>query len=48
MIEKNFNAGGCCPMYWRPSVDISEDILKIMNDAYDRSGKAPKLAPNSN
>lgn len=40
LIKQNFN-DGACPIYWEDSLDISEDILKALNDAFDRSVRAP-------
>ena len=40
LIQQNFNAG-TCPLYWNDSVDISADILKALNDAYNRSVRVP-------
>jgi hypothetical protein len=39
-LQRYFKAG-CCPLHWRGSVDISADVLKTLNDAFDRSKRAP-------
>jgi Skp family chaperone for outer membrane proteins len=34
LVMRNLNSGGCAPLYWNPSLDISGHVLKVLNDAY--------------
>ena len=41
LIQRNFNVG-CCPLYWKASLDISSPVLAALNAAYRRgAGAAP-------
>jgi Skp family chaperone for outer membrane proteins len=45
LIQKNFNAGGCCPMYWNGALDISGPVLQALNTAFtNNAAKAAKPA----
>src|SRR5262245_2876892 len=33
LVTRNMNAGGCVPLYWSPSLDISGHVLKALNAA---------------
>jgi Skp family chaperone for outer membrane proteins len=37
LVTRNMNAGGCVPLYWNPSLDISGHVLKALNAAYSPS-----------
>jgi Skp family chaperone for outer membrane proteins len=34
LVTRNMNAGGCVPLYWNPSLDISGHVLKALNAQY--------------
>ncbi len=34
LVTRNMNAGGCVPLYWNPSLDISGHVLNAINAAY--------------
>jgi Skp family chaperone for outer membrane proteins len=47
LIQRNFNLG-CCPLYWKPGLDISGSVLEALNAAYKRSvGTLPGTRPAS-
>jgi Skp family chaperone for outer membrane proteins len=47
LIQRNFNVG-CCPMYWKGTLDISGSVLEALNAAYKRSaGTLPGAKPAS-
>lgn len=45
LIQKNFNAGGCCPMYWNGSLDISGPVLGALNAAWTSHQPATPKPP---
>jgi Skp family chaperone for outer membrane proteins len=38
LVMRSINSGGCAPLYWNPSLDISGHVLKVLNDAYTAGG----------
>jgi len=34
LIQRNMNAGGCVPLYWNPSLDISGHVLNALNSSF--------------
>ena len=34
LVMRNINAGGCVPLYWNPSLDISGHVLNALNKAF--------------
>lgn len=42
LVTRNMNAGGCVPLYWNPSLDISGNVLKALNAPYQQKPAAPK------
>ncbi len=38
LVTRNMNAGGCVPLYWNPSLDISGHVLNALNSAFKNAG----------
>jgi Skp family chaperone for outer membrane proteins len=39
LVTRNMNAGGCVPLYWNPSLDISGHVLNALNQVYNQQLK---------
>jgi len=41
LVMRNINAGGCVPLYWNPSLDISGHVLNTLNAKFKTSTSVP-------
>jgi Skp family chaperone for outer membrane proteins len=39
LVLRNLNAGGCTPLHWDPSLDITAPIIEALNTDFKREGK---------
>lgn len=47
LVMRNINAGGCVPLYWNSSLDISGHVLAALNGALKGTSVAPAKAPGN-
>jgi len=41
LVMRNINAGGCVPLYWNPSLDISGHVLNALNAKFKGGSSTP-------